>query len=142
MQEDIWKYPPSAIYNMTLYAEGRSEGIEGLILIGMTILNRAYSPIRWPDTIKRVCLQPKQFSCWNDLTDPNTVKTLAAWENKHYDANMKQCLWVTDGIINGHICKSDLYTSINHYHHKRILPYWVTGREPLIKHKNHWFYAL
>ena len=134
-------YPASAIFCMTMYGEGRSEGVEGLILIGRTIINRANSN-RWPDTIKAVCLQPKQFSCWNDPEHPNTLKMLSAWEDRCSDADMEQVMWVRNGIIHGHILSNFIYESVNHYHTISIEPYWAKNKLPLVIHKNHSFYDL
>jgi len=137
---------------MTLFGEGRSEGVEGLILIGMTILNRARSPVKWwGNTIKEVCLcdvdenyetQNGQFSCWNDHDHPNFKKMISAWADRCNNEEMEQVMWVVKGIIHGHIIKTATYKSVNHYHAIGIMPYWARGKLPVVVHKGHSFYSL
>lgn len=76
----------------TLYGEARGEPREGIEAIACVVLNRVADP-RWPDRIAAVCLQPRQFSCWNvndanlrsmllaDVTDPrfNECFAIAGW---------------------------------------------------------------
>lgn len=59
----------------TLWGEARGEGKTGMEAVASVILNRR-KDTRWPNTIAEVCLQPRQFSCWN-LNDPNRAKLLS-----------------------------------------------------------------
>jgi len=57
----------------TLHGEARGEGEEGMSAVAWVVRNRAARPGWWSrhpddipdDTIQAVCLDPKQFSCWN-----------------------------------------------------------------------------
>lgn len=53
----------------TMWAEARGEGRLGMLHVGSVILNRV-KDTRFPDTIRRVVLQPRQFSVWNQ-SNPN-----------------------------------------------------------------------
>jgi hypothetical protein len=59
----------------TIFGEARGEADDGKIAVGWVVMNRvAYAQDRggywWGDSIRRVCLKPWQFSCWNS-NDPN-----------------------------------------------------------------------
>jgi len=71
------------IFARTLYGEARGEGLRGIEAVACVILNRARDR-RWPNTIAGVCVQPKQFSCWN-ADDPNFNKmACASLENRDF----------------------------------------------------------
>lgn len=55
----------------TLYAEARGEGENGIRAVATVIWNR--SKIR-KTTFDKICLQPKQFSCWNNSNDITTTE--------------------------------------------------------------------
>lgn len=58
------------IVPITVWREARGEGIEGMRAVAWVIENRANDARRrWPSDPEHICLEPKQFSCWND-TDP------------------------------------------------------------------------
>lgn len=48
---------------LTVLAEAGGEGMEGMVAVSNVIRNRAK---RRGLTVEQVCLQRKQFSCWND----------------------------------------------------------------------------
>jgi len=54
---------------LTIWAEARGEGERGMRYVAWVIRNRVRDP-RWPNTVRGVVTQPRQFSCWNK-TDPN-----------------------------------------------------------------------
>jgi N-acetylmuramoyl-L-alanine amidase len=108
---------------LTIYGEARGEPIEGQIAVGCVIRNRALAR---KESYKEVCLEPKQFSCWNE-NDPN-YSILSNLAEKMLSTNglipsdiLKQCLYIAVGIINGAILDNtngsnnymttDLYTA-------------------------------
>ncbi len=54
----------------TLWGEARGEGRTGMEAVAAVVLNRLSKRYRGCDSIAEVCLDPKQFSCWN-ANDPN-----------------------------------------------------------------------
>lgn len=54
-----------AILARTLWAEARSQGVEGMVAVCNVIQNRAKAPGWWGRDVRSVCLAPSQFSCWN-----------------------------------------------------------------------------
>jgi uncharacterized protein (TIGR02594 family) len=53
----------------TLFGEASNQSTKGIEAVANVVSNRVKDR-RWPDTISKVCLQNKQFSCWN-RNDPN-----------------------------------------------------------------------
>lgn len=60
------KYTEEDLYYLsrTMWAEARGEGQLGMLHVGSVILNRVKDP-RFPNSIKAVVLQPKQFTVWS-----------------------------------------------------------------------------
>lgn len=92
---------------LTLWAEARSEPVEGAIAVACVIRTRA---AKSGQSVKDVCLARKQFSCWNPGQDANHVAlmTLAERivdsdhvERPTFDAAFLQCRWIADGILAG-----------------------------------------
>jgi len=115
----------------TLWAEGRSEPIEGLVGIGWVIKNRLARHKRYraaEKTYKGVVLAPQQFSCWNPGTDVNHQRLMQISERvvrgeSPSEAAWMECAWVAVGIIEHrlrdrthgatHYLTADLYRSPN-----------------------------
>lgn len=70
------KLLPNEILALTIYGEARGEPIEGQVAVASVIRNRFQDNLQKYRSVKDVCLEPKQFSCWND-DDPNLAKLLA-----------------------------------------------------------------
>ena len=60
----------------TLYGEARGEGYDGMLAVATVIYNRAKHD---KDLFVKVCLKPKQFSCWNG------VNNIEIWEYKPWE---------------------------------------------------------
>lgn len=60
----------------TIWGEARGQGVEGMAAVAAVILNRVRDP-RWPNTVRGVILQPKQFSMWT-AGDPNGAQAMKA----------------------------------------------------------------
>lgn len=100
----------------TIYGEARSESKAGREAVAIVILNRKASG-RWKPSVKGVCLQAQQFSCWNS-GDPNRSKALAAsvWDNAYM-----ACIEVAEAALAGHL--GNLHGA-NHYHTDGVTPNW------------------
>lgn len=131
------------IFARTLYGECRGEPLAGKVAVAMVIMNRFKRPCWWSrnrgdgikdDTIEAVCLDPYQFTCWQDH---NADKIKAVTKT---DAAFRECLIIArlaeDGLL---VDKTD---HAFHYHHEAIMPSWVIkGRhDPCYRAGNHLFY--
>jgi len=59
----------------TLWGEARGEGAVGMEAVARVIINRLREHYRGCSTVTEVCLDPAQFSCWNE-DDPNRAQML------------------------------------------------------------------
>ena len=112
---------------MTILAEARGEGHSGMYAVAAVIaqrsLNRQLSP-------RRVCLQKKQFSCWNSGRD---LKYLLLHPEAKYALFLANNIKEIDRSYVGYA---------DHYHNKKVKPYWsnINKRTKIIN--NHIFYKL
>lgn len=98
------------ILQLTVWREARGADLTAMAAVASTIKNRAKdSRGRWPKTVQGVCLQPKQFSCFNP-DDPNVTKypfpgnaDWEAWERCGQAVKMTDDGW-------------DAAEGANHYH--------------------------
>lgn len=94
---------PTEIVSLTIIGEGRGEPIEGQVAIGCVIRNRLHNnPVKYENYFQ-VCLEPKQFSCWNE-DDPNYALLLDLAERivnnqTLTDSYLKQCMFIAQGVV-------------------------------------------
>jgi len=89
-------------------------------LVGQVILNRVKST-RYPDNIKEVVLQDKQFSCWNDPTSNNDnsykirLKDLSIKYKTSYNKSKETAEKVLNGGYENEIPEDTLhFIAVNH----------------------------
>ena len=123
----------------TIYGEARGEykkeGVKALEAVGHVIMNRSLAT-SFP--VSSICLQPKQFSCWNE-NDPNRKIIENATLS---DPIFRICYIVAKKIICGE-CE-DITGGANHYYsrHLKRIPYWAKNRISTIQIGNHLFFKL
>lgn len=64
------------ILALTLDAEARNGGVDGMTDVGAVIANRVAWGV-WGPTVAAVCLFPEQFSCWNPAKDRNHLRLVS-----------------------------------------------------------------
>ncbi len=92
------------VLTLTIYGEARGEPIEGQVAVGCVLRNRLSDSK--DKGYKEICLEPKQFSCWN-VDDPNYPLLIELAEKLLTDMNINdindivldQCQWVANGIL-------------------------------------------
>lgn len=122
----------------TLYGEAEAGNIKDATAIAHVVVNRV-GRAYWPDSVAEVCLQPWQFSCWNQ-NDPNRVRILAAsgsWFEK--------CKVIAAEVIKSGCNGCDPTSRSTHYYQSNIKePKWARNKRPIYKvgHKSgaHLFY--
>ena len=128
-----------SVLALTLWAEARDQGLDGLNAVGCVIRNRMADP-RWPDTAKGVCLQPKQFSCWNPGGDANHARLMAQAERMVTglpvtDPRLAECLFLADGLLSG-VLIDRTKGSTNYWAPLAMIPAgripdWAKGKRPV-----------
>jgi hypothetical protein len=129
----------------TMLAEAGGDAIEGgssveeRIAVGCVVRNRLRIPKRFGDSLKAVCLQPKQFSCWNE-NDPNRLHLLAVayrlvTDQPRMDPLVEETLFLAEGIERGVIL--DRVKGATHYLTAALYrtnpPKWARGIRPAIR---------
>ena len=92
------------VFGLTLVGEARGEPIEGIVAVASVIRNRFHSRIGKYASYREVCLEPDQFSCWNEK-DSNYSFLIEIGEkllngSNPNDIYIRQCIWVAHGMIN------------------------------------------
>jgi len=97
------QFNDSEVMFLTIVGEARSEPIEGQVAVANVILNRSR---KRGQSVKDVCLSPKQFSCWNE-DDPNRALLIAIahqmLKGSYEFPDYQQIQWVVDGIFSDKI---------------------------------------
>ncbi|MEI9423440.1 cell wall hydrolase [Mesorhizobium sp. Cs1299R1N1] len=112
----------------TLYGEARGEfdaegkGDFAVEAVANVVINRVVAKFRKKTTVQGVCLDPKQFSCWNG-SDPNRSKIIKLVKGS--DApRFDRCLDIATRAVAGQI--ADHTGGALHYHATGIVkPSWV-----------------
>lgn len=146
------------VFACTLFGEARSESTDGILAVACVIRNRVNdTKHRWPETYAGVCLQPKQFSCWNDgpleslnnkheMTPTNhgsLAKLVAKLKDGPVtDERYQECAWVATGVMKDWV--RDTVMGSNHYHVISLIPRpgWARGFVAKTQVRNHVFYKL
>ena len=116
---------------MTILGEARGEGYAGMYAVACVIQQRAKERNKTP---AQICLQRKQFSCWNS-NDKNRPKLRGLLKTK-------EAYWAKQMAI--HITKlnSNYTKRANHYCTLKAKPYWAKNKTPVIIIGNHKFFRL
>lgn len=126
------------ILALCIYGEARGEGIEGMLAVASVVLNRARMSKK---TIKAICLQPRQFSCFNP-EDPNReiLEKIALNWDRYIEINkyLRQSFWIAKGVIENWLISN--VDKATHYHHISIKPSWADKLERITRIGNHVFY--
>jgi spore germination cell wall hydrolase CwlJ-like protein len=131
---------------LTLWAEGRSETLDGRAAIGCVVRNRAASRRQ---SAREVCLAPMQFSCWqpkDGKANHDALMLLAESVADGKDARdpvLRECQWIADGILSGS-CR-DLTHGADHYVTTALLsstkkPGWIRTMTFTVRIGAHAFY--
>lgn len=113
---------------LTLLGEARGEGEIGMRAVGSVIANRASERHQ---SIRTVCLQPYQFSCW--LGKGVAVKLLKSREGVIAGK-------LADAMLNKRLC--DVTSGANHYCRFDCHPNWADPDLMVMRLGNHCFYRL
>ena len=121
------------VITLTLLAEARGEKFDGMAAVCAVIkqrsINRNISP-------EKVCLQRKQFSCWNGKTINDLNYLLTKTPKKIVD----QAKYLAQNINNINLSKIN---NADHYYSTIIAPpYWAKGKKPVAKIGKHVFFKL
>lgn len=120
----------AGIVALTLLAEARGEGKDGMAAVACVISQRAKNRSMTPEA---VCLQKWQFSCWNGKTEADLAhlyhSKMAPW-----------ALYLERNILR---MNREKIGFADHYYSTIIkTPYWARGEKPVAKIGRHIFFKL
>lgn len=126
---------------VTIWAEARGEGYDGMRAVGYVIANRMKKNFRTDGTIEGTVRWPLQFSCWNS-NDPNIAKM-----NKQYldnSSGMEYYQWETAKQIARDIMRTgteyDITNGSLFYHAEYVNPNWADNKNKSVVIGQHIFY--
>ncbi len=115
---------------LTILGEARGEGKAGMYAVACVIKQRA---VERKKSLAAVCLQRKQFSCWNSGRDlSHLFKSPAA----------DYAIRLAKGMVSGKDLDRRYVNFANHYCTLNTRPYWSKGIKPVKTIKNHKFYKI
>ena len=118
------------ILALTLLGEARGEGNTGMYAVACVIKQRA---LERNLSLSKVCLQRKQFSCWNG--GRNLDRLLKS-------SSAPYAIRLADHLANGGDVQRDYINYANHYCTLKTNPYWAKGKKPTKTVGNHKFFKL
>ena len=111
-----------------IYFESRDQSIVGQVAVGCTILNRVHKK-NWPNSIREVVHQYKQFSYYLDGKP----------EVYHDKKALYVARTVTEKVLSSNIC--DMFNGVDHYLNKSISSAtWYESMEFIMTIGDHSFY--
>lgn len=113
---------------MTILGEARGEGKAGMYAVACVIAQRA---INRNKTAKQICLQRKQFSCWN-----------GGGKNLHALLNTSQATYAKLLATNINNLQRSYVGNADHYCTLKTHNYWTRGKAPIKVIGNHKFFKL
>ena len=131
----------------TLYAEARSEPVQGIIAVANVIRNRARQPQRFGTSVSAVVTAPKQFSCWTPKGGPANYQRLLSLMQSFADGKQitdlgaRECVGIAQLMLGDYL--RDNTKGAVHYHAKSMQPrpVWAVGHAPSAQIGNHLFYS-
>jgi cell wall hydrolase len=124
----------------TRYGEARGEHWLGQVAVAWVIKTRTASPRIWRATVREVCQQPWQFSCWNP-NDPN--RRLLLGLTAEQDATFRTCLAAAAVVLTD--LAPDPTGGANHYLNLKVLaqpPRWYDATKVTATLGRHTFLRL
>ncbi|MAG59209.1 hypothetical protein CMO96_00240 [Candidatus Woesebacteria bacterium] len=123
-------FSETEIVALTLLGEARGEGDIGMYVVACVIKQRS---MERDLSLSEVCLQRKQFSCWNGKKD---LGYLFKSSSAPYAIRLSRYL------IGGGDVQREYINYANHYCTLKTNPYWAKGKKPTKTVGNHKFFKL
>lgn len=119
----------------TLLGEARGEGRRGMLAVAAVIKQRMHERDM---TLREVCLQPWQFSCWNK-DDPNLIKL-----NKLLETEYGEEAWKIanefDKFCPSRVNRANHYMTVDLWKKNKVK--WARGKKPVKRIGCHVFFKL
>lgn len=118
----------------TVYGEAEGEPFDGKLAVAWVVLNRQEKP-QWPNSVIEVCLQPKQFSCWNEGSHRSVAALKVDLDNDAF----RDCYLAAIGSFQGYLPSP--VGDADHYHAASVQPGWADRLHFVKQIQNHVFWT-
>lgn len=134
------EWPDLIVLAATVLGEAEGESYLGKRAVAHVIMNRVADK-RWPDRPSDVCLQPKQFSCWNVGSPrlPSMFNPHGHVEEHVWNDCFRAAIGAWTHEEPDPSCGANCYLAAGSL---RVLPIWAKADRIVTKIDNHTFYAL
>lgn len=103
MNQIIENLSDKEVMALTIFGEARGEPIEGQIAVACVIRNRFHDLPGKFKSLKDVCFQKNQFSCWNesDVNYPMLLEMATKFVTgaTPTDPSIRQCFLIVTGVL-------------------------------------------
>lgn len=127
------------IVAMTIIAEAKGEGLLGMYGVACVAKQRMLNRKMIPSD---VCLQWKQFSCWNNWNDKNSAKLAQLTLKDVPQSTIDYAILLSRWLVSGGDFDRSFIGYSDHYCRTDISPDWAKGVSPLAVVGNHKYYDL
>ena len=144
-QDVIARLNTRDVIALTLFGEARGEGPEGRIAVANVLRNRLETK-RFGPTLRTVCLQPHQFSCWITAGGATNFAVLIDTARLIIGGHrpgpvLRECQWIADGLMLDSFV--DNTKGATHYLTTHLYatdpPSWAVNQRVLVQISNHVF---
>lgn len=130
-----------------LWAEARSEPVQGIIAVANVIRNRSRQPQRFGASVSEVVTAPWQFSCFTPKGGQRNYDRLLQLlqsfvEGKQItDLGARECVGIAQLMLGDYL--RDATKGGLHYHTAKLMPRpsWALGHTPSAQIGSHVFYS-
>ena len=131
----------------TIWAEARSEPVQGIIAVANVIKNRYTHPGWWGTSPSDVVTHPQQFSCWTPQGGAGNYARLLDLMRQLVagtpitDPGVRECIGIATLLLGNYL--RDNVKGSTHYHTSTLAPRpaWAKGVTPTIQVQGLVFYA-
>ena len=128
--EPLKQSSEAKIIALTLLGEARGEGNTGMYAVACVIKQRS---VERKLSLSKICLQRKQFSCWNGKRDLDYLLK---------SSSASYAVRLANHLANGGDVRRSYINYANHYCTLKTNPYWAKGKKPIKTVGNHKFFKL
>lgn len=130
----------------TLWAEARSEPVQGIIAVANVIRNRTQKPKRFGESFSDVVTAKAQFSCWTpkggERNYARLLKLMQQFASGEAiaDAGARECIGIAHLVLGNYLRDN---TKGSQFYHTATLtprPTWAKGHVPVVQVASHVFY--
>jgi len=123
---------PAMIVALTLWMEARGEPAAGRELVATVIVNRAKARRM---SVEAVCLERKQFSCWNDVKASDGVPDVVV--DELVGPVWRHCMRLGELVVAG---RYEPLNDAEYFYNPEVChPAWARDMVVVVKRGRHWF---